>query len=101
MEAYLCTHTVYTNSLVTYSELNLATQHIIEHLIFIQVGMKKGIELWGEKGVTAIMKDIKKFYDRNIVNSLKPEDITLDIRDKTLGCLMFLKQKRNRDIKGR
>ena len=101
VEEFLCTHTIYANSLVTYSEVTLATQHAIEHLIFTHVGTKKGIKLWGEKVVTAIMKEMKQFHDRNVVNPLKPKDITPVIRDKTLRYLMFLKQKRNGDIKGR
>ena len=32
---------------------------------------------------------------------LKPEDITPEVKNKALGYLMFLKQKRNGDIKGR
>lgn len=55
----------------------------------------------GDKGVTAITKEMKQFYDRNVVNSLKLEDITLNIRGKALGYLMFMKQKRNGNIKGR
>ena len=47
VEAFLCAHTAYTKSLVTYSEVNLATQHAIEHFISTQAGMKKGIKLWG------------------------------------------------------
>ena len=57
--------------------------------------MKRGIKIWGEKGVDAIIKETKQFHDRNVVNPLKPEDITPDIREKALGYLMFLKQKRN------
>ena len=41
VEAFLCAHTAYTKSLVTYSKVNLAAHHAIEHFIFTQVGMKK------------------------------------------------------------
>ena len=85
----------------TYNEVNIATQHAIEHLIFTQVGMKKGIKLWGEKGVDAIIKEMKQFHDRNVVNPLKPEDITQDIKEKSLGYLIFkAKEKRINQEKG-
>ena len=63
--------------------------------------MRKGIKMWGEKGVNAIIKKMKQFRDRNVVNPLKPKDITAEIKKKALGYLMFLKQKRNGAIKGR
>ena len=55
--------------------------------------MKKGIELWGKKGAAAIMKEMGKFYDMNVFKPLKSEDITPDIREKSLGYLMFLNKK--------
>ena len=44
---------------------------------------------------------MKQFHERNVVKPLDPEDITDEIRKRALGYLMFLKQKRNGDIKGR
>lgn len=55
----------------------------------------------GEKGVNTILKDMRQFHDRKVVRPLTPLEITQDIRDKALRYLMFLKQKRNGDIKGR
>ena len=63
--------------------------------------MKKGIKMWREKGVNAILKEMKQFHDRNVVHPLTPLYITQEIRDKALGYLMLLKQKRNGDIKSR
>ena len=53
----LCAQTTYINSLNTHSEINSAVQHAIEHLILTQVGMKKGVKLWGKRGVDAIFKE--------------------------------------------
>ena len=44
---------------------------------------------------------MKQFYDRNVVKSLMLSDVTSEIRKKTFGYLMFLKQKRSGSIKGR
>lgn len=101
VEQLLCAQTAYVNSLTTYNEVNMAIQHAIEHLILTQVGMKRGVKIWGKKGMNAILKEMTQFHDRNVVRPLTPTQITGDIRDKALGYLMFLKQKRNGDIKGR
>ena len=66
-----------------------------------QMGMKKIIKIWGEKGMTAITKEMKQLHDKNVVNSLKVEDITPEVKTKSLGYLMFLEQKRNENIKGK
>lgn len=94
VQEFLCAQTTCINLLVTYNEVNLVTQHTVERIIFTQVGTKKGIRLWGERDVAAIMKEMKQFYDRNVAKPLKPEDITPDIRQKALGYLMFLKQRK-------
>ena len=83
------TDCIYQLTIVAYSEVNLATQHAVEHLILTQVGMKKGIKIWGEKGVTAITKEMKQFHDRNVFSPLKLEDITPEVKNKALGYLMF------------
>ena len=48
-----------------------------------------------------ITKEMPQFHDRNVVKPLRPEDITSDTKQKSLGYLMFLKENRNEDIKGR
>ena len=85
----------------TFTEVNAATQRTIKHLILTQVGMKKGIKLWGEEGVAANIKEMKQFHDKGVVEPLKPSDISDDIRKKALGYLMFFLKKRNGIIKGR
>ena len=55
----------------------------------------------GEKGVEAIIKEMKQFHDREVVRPLRREEITNDVKSRALGYLMFLKEKRNGEIKGR
>ena len=98
---YLCAQTAYINSLKTYSEVSRAPTHAIEHLVLTQVGMQQGIKLWGERGVKAILKEMKQFHERNVVRPLRKEEISDEVRKRALGYLMFLKEKRNGDIKGR
>ena len=55
---FLCAQTTYINSLTTFGEVNTATQYATEYLILTQVGMKRGIKLWGEDSVAAIIKEM-------------------------------------------
>ena len=63
--------------------------------------MKKGVKIWGENGVMSIYKEMEQFHDRNVMNPLLPSEITDTIRERALGYLLFLKKKRNNDIKAR
>ena len=40
------------------------------------------------------MKEMRQFHDRNVVKPLKLEDVTPDIKEKSLGYLMLLKKKK-------
>ena len=63
--------------------------------------MKKGIKMWGEKGVDVILREMQHFYDRDVVCPLLPQEITKNLKTKALGYLVFLKKKRNGETKGR
>jgi hypothetical protein len=72
-----------------------------ESIVMTQHSMKKGIKLFGEAGVDAVLKELQQLHDRKV---LEPKDATkLSASDKkaALQYLMFLKQKRNGTIKGR
>ena len=68
---YLHTQTVYISSMTTYSEVNSATQHAIDHLVLTQVGMKDGVKIWGSTGAETILKKMRQFRDRNVVKQLQ------------------------------
>ena len=54
--AFINVQTAYINSMTAYGEAEIATNHAIGHLIMIQLGMKEGIKIWGDKGVEDIIK---------------------------------------------
>ena len=81
----------------TYGEVNSAVQSAAEHLALTQLGMKAGVCAWGQDGVEAIIKEMKQFHDREVVIPLLPHQITLEIKSKALGYLMFLKKEERRD----
>ena len=49
----------------------------------------------------AVVKKMRQFHDREVVRPINPTEITPEVRARALGYLVFLKQKRNGDIKGR
>ena len=49
----------------------------------------------------AVFKEMKQFHNREVVKTILPPDITLDIKRNALGYLMFLKMKKSGEVKGR
>ena len=89
---YVNAITSYINYLNCYNEVNKKIiQYAIEHLILTQVGMNRGVKMFGKNGVNAIFKEMKQFNDREVVKPLKKYQITKEVRDKAIGYLMFLK----------
>ena len=80
-----------------YSHLFATTNHYI----MSQYSLKKGIQMFGEKGVDAVMSELKQLHDRRVIEPIYPSDITITEQKKALPYLMFLKKKRSGQIKGR
>lgn len=60
--------------------------------------MRKVFELWGDKGVAAVKKQITQLNDQWIMSLFDPHTLTRDEKNKAFTHLMFLKQKRSSDI---
>ena len=101
IEVFLHTQTAYVKYLTTYNNVNTIIQYAAEHLALTQLGTKTGITSWGQQGVDAIMKEMKKFHNREVVKPLLSKEITPTVKVTALSYLMFLKQKENGVIKGR
>ena len=57
--SFLHAQTAYVNLLVTYCKVNTAIQHAAEHLDLTQLGMKAGMNMWGQDIVESIVKEMK------------------------------------------
>ena len=86
---------------MSYANSGNLFHYAVEHLILTQMGMNAGIKAFGQPGVGAIVKEMKQFHDREVVKPLHPSEVTTDIKRRALGYIMFLKQKRSGEIKGR
>ena len=85
----------------TSAQVNEAVGCDINHILLTQLIMKKGIKFFGEAGVRSIHKEMKQVHGREVVNPLKPQDITHEVTRKALTYLMFLKMKSDGEIKAR
>jgi hypothetical protein len=69
--------------------------------VFTQHSMKKGIKLYGNAGIQAVLKELQQLHDRKVLEPKDPAALTRAAKLAALHYLMFLKQKRNGTIKGR
>ena len=70
-------------------------------LVTPQYGVKRGLEIFGEKGAEAVLKELKQLHDLSVVSPVHPRDMTKEQVKRALPYLMFLKRKRCGKIKGR
>ena len=61
--------------------------------------MKKGIKLFGQVGVDAVLKELKQLHDRKVLKPKMVSELTVEGRKAALEYLMFLKKKRCGTIK--
>jgi hypothetical protein len=73
----------------------------INHYEMTQYSLKKGIQVFGDEGVAAVISELKQLHDRHVIEPMYENDITMSERRKALPYLMFLKKKRSGLIKGR
>jgi len=78
-----------------YSHLHV----ILEGTVMTQHNIKKGLQVFGEAGVEAVLKELNQLHERGVLKPTK--NLSHEQRMDALQYLMFLKQKRNGTIKGR
>jgi len=76
-------------------------EEYIMAIIMVQYSVKKGLEVFGERGEKAVSKELHQFHDMNVFSPLDAAELSYEQRKKALASLMFLKEKRNGDVKAR
>ncbi|MEL7196301.1 MAG: reverse transcriptase domain-containing protein [Bacteroidota bacterium] len=66
-----------------------------------QMFMEKGLKVLGERGVEAVLKEMRQLHDRKVMIPMMGDSITDEQKKKALNYLMFLKEKRCGTVKGR
>lgn len=69
--------------------------------VLTQLHVSKGLKKWGKRGEDAIKKELQQVVDVDILSPQKKSDLSQDDIDRALEYLMFLKEKRNKEIKAR
>ena len=66
-----------------------------------QMGVKKGLKVFGQAGVKAVQKELQQFHYREAMKPMHAHKLTPEQKRASLQYLMFLKKKRDVTIKGR
>jgi hypothetical protein len=93
--------TGYVNVAWAINQYHKPWQDVVTHTILSQYGLKKGLRLFGEPGAEAVTKELTQLHDRGVIEPKLSSELTAEQRRRALSYLMFLKEKRNGDIKGR
>ena len=64
-----------------------------------QHSLKKGIKMFGEAGISAVIDELKQLHSREVLEPKMRDELTIDERNNALRYLMFLKQKNSGQIK--
>jgi hypothetical protein len=62
--------------------------------------MKRGIKLFGEAGIKAMLEELKQLHDHKVLEPKNATKMSQDDKKEALQYLMFLKKKRSGVIKG-
>ena len=66
-----------------------------------QYGIQKGLRVFGDAGVEAVLKELRQLHEREVIIPVHPKRLTRDELKRSLPYLMFLKRKRCGKVKGR
>jgi hypothetical protein len=76
-------------------------QLTIGDVCMTQYGLKKGLELFGTEGSLAVEAELRQLHDRKVILPINRDTLTTHYREMALPYLMFHKQKRSGQVKGR
>ena len=83
------------------SEIGYEQNEALRHTVLTQYTLKKGLQVFGPPGVEAVCKELLQLHERKVGEPRDTPKLSSTQKKKTLGYLMFLKQKRTGQIKGR
>jgi hypothetical protein len=71
------------------------------HLILAQKGLNMGLKLYMQAGVDAVNEEIRQLYERNVILPLDHRSLSPSDKQWVLDFCMFLKEMRDKTMKGR
>ena len=83
------------------SEIGYEQNEALRHTVLTQYTLKKGLQVFGPPGVEAVYKELLQLHERKVGEPRDASKLSPTQKKNALGYLMFLKQKRTGQIKGR
>ena len=83
------------------SEVGYDQNEVLRHTVLTQYTLKKGLQVFGPPGVEAVYKELQQLHQRKVGEPRDASTLSPMQKRNALGYLMFLKQKRTGQIKGR
>ena len=83
------------------SEVAYDENEVLRHTVLTQYTLKKGLQVFGPPGVEAVYKELQQLHERKVGEPRDASTLSPTQKRNALGYLMFLKQKRTGQIKGR
>ena len=75
-------------------------RHPLRATLFKQYSVRKGINVFGESGITAVDEELQQLETRNVMEPIDRNEMTREEKRVCLQYLMFLNRKRSGRIKG-
>ena len=66
---------------------------MVTHYFLLKYVTKKGIKLFGERGVRSVWKDLEQLHDRKMIQPRLPIDLTAEHKIRSLSYIIFLEDK--------
>jgi len=76
-------------------------EHEAFAIIMTQLSLRQGLKVFGERGEAAALKEVMQLHDMSCFFQRDPKSLTREERVKALSSLIFLKEKRSKEIKAR
>ena len=83
------------------SKIGFEQNEVLRHTVLTQYTLKKGLQVFGPPGVEAVYKELQQLHERKVGEPRDATALSTMQKKNALGYLMFLKQKRTGQIKGR
>ena len=79
-------------------EINEIT-YFINHVVLTQYGMRKGLQVFGDRGLAAIKKEMQQFHDLGVTTPINVKTMMQQQKSQALSYLIFLKEMSDGNIK--
>jgi hypothetical protein len=70
-------------------------------IILQQYSIGAGLKKFQERGEKGVTKELTQMHNMSVFTPILKDDLTLEERKKAISSLMFLKEKRDKTVKGR